>query len=162
LAASHAEPRGIPMQDAQFASTPASPWLKDRPVPLDFAGPADVPFDPGVARLIERSGGVAAIEAAAERLPDKIVVDDGSLRLSYAEFLDRVYGLVERLRGTVRPGAVVASLVHNSAASPVIIMASCMAGCVLVPIDASHPVERQVPILRESGAELLILRRGEA
>ena len=142
--------------------SPQPHWIDSRPVPLDFRGPADRPYDREAVRLIQHDGGLAAVEAAGARLPDKVVVHDGTLALTFAEFLDRVYGLSARLAERWPAGTVLASLVHNSAAAPIIIMASAMAGHVLVPIDASHPADRQGAILAQSGAVGLILAAGGA
>lgn len=135
-------------------------WIEDRPVPLDFGGPVDRPYDRDLIRLLEDAGGLIAIEAAARHHPDKVVIFDGTLALTYAELLDRVYGLAQRLIVQWPEKATLASLVHNSAASPVIIMATAMAGHLLVPIDAGHPAERQSAIFAESGAVGLILEEG--
>jgi acyl-coenzyme A synthetase/AMP-(fatty) acid ligase len=135
-------------------------WIEDRPVPLDFGGPVDVPYDRDAVRLLREQGGLAAVRAAAARFPHKVAVFDGTLELTYAEFLDRVYGLAARLIAQWPERVILASLVHNSAASPVIIMATAMAGHLLVPIDAGHPNQRQAAIFQETGAVGLILEEG--
>jgi len=132
-------------------------WIDDGPVALDFGGPVDVPYDRDAVRLLRDEGGFAAVRAAAARFPDKVAVFDGKLALTYAEFLDRVYGLATRLVAQWPQRTILASLVHNSAASPVIIMATAVAGHLLVPIDAGHPSQRQAAIFQESGAVGLIL-----
>jgi acyl-coenzyme A synthetase/AMP-(fatty) acid ligase len=137
----------------------ASSWIEQRPCALDAGGPVDVPYDPDDARDFENLGGIEVIERTARRLPDKVAVDDGSIRLTYAEFIDRVYGLAARLIETTESGSVVASIVPNSAASPIIIMACALSGRILVPIDAGHPVERQEAIFAQSGAQA-VLRTG--
>ena len=51
--------------------SPSAPqWIQTRPVPLDFGGPTEVPFDADAVRLLEEQGGVAAVEAAARLYPD--------------------------------------------------------------------------------------------
>src|SRR5579871_6059933 len=118
-------------------------WIEGRPLPLDAGGPVDQSYDAEAARGFEDVGGLEVIERTAGRFPHKVAVDDGAARLTYAEILDRAYGLAHRLIATVDRGSVVASVTHNTVAAPVIILACAMAGVVLAPIDAGHPVERQ-------------------
>ncbi len=144
----------------ESASPPELHWINDSPVPLDDGGLVDVPYDREAVRLLREEGGLAAVRAAAARYPDKVAVFDGKLALTYTEFLDRVYGLAARLIAQWPKSTILASLVHNSAASPVIIMATAMAGHLLVPIDAGHPSQRQAAIFQESGAVGLIVEEG--
>jgi acyl-coenzyme A synthetase/AMP-(fatty) acid ligase len=132
-------------------------WIHDRPVALGFGDLEGVRYDKDAVRLLREQGGLAAVHAAAACYPGKVAVFDGTLKLTYAEFLDRVYGLAERLIAQWPKSTILASLVHNSAASPIIIMATAMAGHLLVPIDAGHPNQRQAAIFQESGAAGLIL-----
>jgi acyl-coenzyme A synthetase/AMP-(fatty) acid ligase len=132
------------------------------PVAIDAGGPASHPYDAGAALGFETIGGVHVIEAAAHRFPDNTAVDDGKIRLTYRDFLDRSYGAAKRILEMTAPDAVVCSLIGNSAAAPVIVTACAIAGRVLVPIDASHPRERQAAIFAESGAQLVTLAGGEA
>jgi acyl-coenzyme A synthetase/AMP-(fatty) acid ligase len=136
-------------------------WIEGRPVPLDGGGPVDQPYDAEAARGFETVGGVEVIERAARRAPHKIAVDDGTVRLTYAELIDRAYGLAWRLDGAAEKGSIVACVVHNTAAAPVIILACAMSGLVLAPIDAAHPRDRQVAIFAQSGARLVLLSAGD-
>ena len=126
-------------------------------IPIDHGGPRSRPYAADLAALLETSGGVAAVEEAARRMPDKVVIDDGVTQLTYRMLLDRVYGLAERLLRETADGAVLVSLVGNTAAAPVIIMACGMAGRILAPIDATHPRERQEAILRETGPSAVLI-----
>src|SRR5579862_857385 len=147
------------MSAIPISSQADGPWIRGRPVPLDFAGP-ETPYDAGIGPRLERDGGVAVIEAIARRFPDKVCIDDGKLRLTFAEALDRAYGLAQRLdQETASP--VVTALVPNSAISPIIVLACALAGRTLAPIDASHPLDRQTAIFAESGASVVILSATE-
>lgn len=110
-----------------------------------------------IAAALQREGGIAAVEWAARLSPHKVVVDDGALQLTYADMLDRVYGLAHALEAETAPAAVIASLVPNSAVCTVITLACAMTGRILVPIDSSHTSERQRAIFEESGATAVIL-----
>jgi acyl-coenzyme A synthetase/AMP-(fatty) acid ligase len=136
-------------------------WIEGRPIPLDGGGPVDEPYDAEMAQAFETLGGFEVIERTAQRHPHKVAVDDGAIRLTYAQFIDRVYGLAERLIASCSPGAVVASLVHNGAAAPIITMACAMSGVILAPIDAGHPLERQAAIFAQSGAGAVLLSARE-
>ena len=139
------------------APGPVPVWRDRGETPIDLGGPVDQPYDREAAEGFETRGGIEVIEAVAQRAPHRVAVYDGRLRLTYGEFMDRVYGLAAELLERTRPGAPVAALVHNTAASPIIIMACAMVGRILVPIDAGHPRERQTAIFAQSGAEALML-----
>ncbi len=135
-------------------------WIEGGANPIDANGPTN-PYDAEAARRFETQGGVQVIQDMAQRFPNKLAVDDGAIQLSYADFIDRVYGLSQRLLSSTPSGAIVCSLVLNSAAAPIIVMACAMVGRLLVPIDASHPLDRQAAIFAESGAQAVLLAQGE-
>src|SRR5262245_2797112 len=137
-------------------------WIEGGSMPLDFGGPVDVPYDRNCGTDFETIGGFEVIERAARDYSDKIAVDDGTVRLTYAQFIDRVYGLAEQLMAVTATGDVVLSVVPNSATSPIIIMACTLSGRILVPIDAGHPLERQRAIFDESGARLVLLAKNKS
>ena len=134
-------------------------WMEGRPVSLDADGPTDVPYDAQRAKDFESIGGFEVIARTARDNPDKVAVDDGEDRLTYAQFLDRVYGLAERLDALTESSSIVASVVPNSVAATIIIMACALTGRILVPIDATHPRERQQAIFSEAGAGLVLLAK---
>jgi acyl-coenzyme A synthetase/AMP-(fatty) acid ligase len=145
-----------------LSTTSVSPlWIKRQSIPLDLEGPVDVPYDSQAARDFESIGGFGVIESAAANNPHKIAVDDGNLRLTYAQLIDRVYGLAARLNSATDTGSVVVSVVPNTVVSPIIIMACALSGRVLVPIDASHPPDRQEAIFAQSGACAVLLTKDE-
>ena len=129
---------------------------------MDDGGPTSQPYDAHAASGFATVGGIEVIEAAARRFPEKIAVDDGVFQLTYAQFIDRVYGLAQQLHATTTPGTTVCSVVPNTVAAPIIVMACAMTGRLLVPIDASHPLDRQAAIFAESGAQVVLLAQGEA
>jgi acyl-coenzyme A synthetase/AMP-(fatty) acid ligase len=140
----------------QAAPIPPVDWIENRPVPLDFGGPEKIPYTP----LSESSAailGLQAVERAAALDPAKTAIFDGETSLTYADLLDRTYGLAHRLAAQLPAGAPVVSLVYGTAAAPVIILACAAAGLTLIPIDAAHPPERAAAIFAESGATAIIL-----
>jgi acyl-coenzyme A synthetase/AMP-(fatty) acid ligase len=80
--------------------------------------------------------------------------------LTYAELLDRSYGLAADIVATTHSGAVVASLVHNGPAGICAVLATGAAGVTYVPIDAGHPPERQLALFREACADAVIVEKG--
>lgn len=131
-------------------------WIETPAVPLDFGGPQNVPYTPLPDRP-EDALGISLIQRIGEIHPDKIAVDDGVVQLTYVELLDRVYGLARQIGEVVAPGGVVASVVHNGAIAPVVIIAAVTAGYTLAPIDAAHPRERQAALFAETGASAVIV-----
>lgn len=146
---------------SQLSSIARPTWIKGRPVPIDDGGPTSQPYDTHAASGFATVGGVEVIETTARRFPDKVAVDDGVSQLTYAQFIDRVYGLAQRLHSTTTPGTTVCSVVPNTVVAPIIVMACAMTGRLLVPIDASHPLDRQAAIFAESGAQAVLLAQGE-
>jgi len=141
---------------AETGALRSSVWIEPLDRPADFCGPIDTAYTP-LTGGIERQLGLEDVERAAARFPEKIAIDDGEMRLTYQQVLDRTYGLARDLAKQLEPGVPIASLVHNSAAAPVIILAAAAAGLTLIPMDAGHPIERASALFEESGAKLLVL-----
>jgi acyl-coenzyme A synthetase/AMP-(fatty) acid ligase len=144
----------------RYPTKPTSIWIDGSPDTLG-CGPVEVAYDGEAARKFETLGGFAAVENAARKFPDKIAVDDGEIRLTYAQFIDRVYGLAECINSATEPNSVVTSVLPNTSAAPIAIMACALSGRILVPIDASHPLERQQAIFAEAGARALLIAAGK-
>jgi acyl-coenzyme A synthetase/AMP-(fatty) acid ligase len=134
-------------------------WLTGRPVPVDFDGPTDLPFEP---LLIEHTSqpAIRRFHAMAGRFAGKIAIDDGTTRMTY----EQVRGAVNRLAGSILaatpPGAPIAAILENTAAFPIVFLACLMAGRPIIPVDTSYPTERQQAILQECGAAAIILGAG--
>jgi acyl-coenzyme A synthetase/AMP-(fatty) acid ligase len=134
-------------------------WMEGRPTSLDADGPTEVQYDSDRAKDFELVGGFDVIARTAREYPDKVAVDDGQDRLTYAQFVDRVYGLAERLNTLTEDTSIVASVIPNNVTSPIVIMACALTGRILVPIDAAHPLERQRAIFSESCARVVLLAK---
>ncbi len=85
---------------------------------------------------------------------------DGQLALTYAELLDRAYGLARTIEALVPPEGVVSSIIHNGPAATAALLAVFGSGRTYVPIDAGHPPERQKALLAEAGADAVIVEAG--
>jgi acyl-coenzyme A synthetase/AMP-(fatty) acid ligase/thioesterase domain-containing protein/acyl carrier protein len=134
-------------------------WISGRPVPGDFSGPADVPFEPFEAHWLEQSP-IARFEFIAERFADKVAVDDGAVQLTYAEVLRAARALARRIDAEAPPGRPIVAVFRYTALFPVALLASFAAGRPLVPIDAGYPIERQRAILANSGAATMLVQEG--
>ncbi|MDR3531121.1 MAG: AMP-binding protein [Rhodopila sp.] len=130
-------------------------WNSTRPVPVDFAGPTDVDFDPFDAE----QPGIARFEAMAERYGDKVAIDDGTCQLTYRQVRRSVHALMAKIAALPR-GRPVVALLHNTATFPIVFLAHLGTGRALVPVDASDPPERQSAILRETAPAAILLGEG--
>jgi acyl-coenzyme A synthetase/AMP-(fatty) acid ligase len=136
-------------------------WIDRRPVDLDFGGPEAVTYTPLPERP-EEVLSIAQVERVVRAHADKVAIFDGVVRLTYADLLDRIYGLAREIATTVEPGGVLAAVVHSGALAPVAVMTSVISGRVLALIDAGHPIERQRALFAELGASAVIVAEGEA
>ncbi|MES1245198.1 MAG: amino acid adenylation domain-containing protein, partial [Acidobacteriota bacterium] len=100
-------------------------------------------------------------EARAAARPRSLAIELGKVRLTYGELNRRANRLAHRLRKLgVGPDTVVAFRLPRSPELIVASVAVFKAGGAYLPIDPAHPIERAATILRESGAALLLTRKG--
>jgi amino acid adenylation domain-containing protein len=116
----------------------ASPWINQSTHPLDWNGPTDRPFtawtdadlEVPVARLFER---------VAARHADRIAVDDGTVRLTYAELLSAARALGMRLARETAPEELIGVLLPTSVDFIVAMLGCLFAGRIFVPLDLHYP-----------------------
>ena len=144
------------MEASRTSSELSIEWIAERPVPMDHGGPEAIPYVP-LSEAADNFHGIEPFERAVERYADKVAIYDGTISLTYAEVLDRVYGLARQIGELLPKGAIVSSLVGSTAAAPIIVLACFAVGRTLVPLDAGHPLERKKALFQESGAQLLLL-----
>lgn len=118
-------------------------------------GAPDIAFEPMGDEWLERPL-FERFDAMVARYADKIAVTDAQRSLTYAEVARCADAFAARIAAAGDPSRPIAAVVHNTAAFPAVLLAAHASGRVFVPIDASHPVERQEAILREAGAGLVI------
>ncbi|HEX3131505.1 MAG TPA: non-ribosomal peptide synthase/polyketide synthase, partial [Thermoanaerobaculia bacterium] len=100
-------------------------------------------------------------EARVAAKPRALAVEAGEVRLTYGELNRRANRLARRLRKLgVGPDTVVAFRLPRSPELIVASVAVFKTGGAYLPIDPAHPIERAATILRESGVELLLTRKG--
>jgi acyl-coenzyme A synthetase/AMP-(fatty) acid ligase len=134
-------------------------WLNGRPVPTDFGGPVDVPFERFLPEWIDQPAALR-FQAMADRYGDKIAIDDGTTRLTYRDVRAAVADLAVRIVGATPAGGPIAAVLDNNAAFPIAFLACLMTGRPIVPVDSSYPPERRQAILQECGAVAVILGEG--
>jgi len=138
-----------PETAAALADQVASFFGPEAPVvpPPGTYGPVrDVGPEPVVARIL----------AQANRRPDAVALRHGTERLTYGELARWVERLASVIRGRVSAGGVIAVRLPNGFDLIATLLATHLARCAYLPLDASWPVDRVRLLLHESGAELLV------
>ncbi|MFC6879073.1 MULTISPECIES: non-ribosomal peptide synthetase [Actinomadura] len=98
-----------------------------------------------------------AVAARAAASPDRIAVECGDARLSYAELWERAGRVAALLRAEgVGPDTVVAVAMERSAELPVALLGVLAAGGAYVPLDLDHPARRREFVLADSGARVVL------
>jgi non-ribosomal peptide synthetase component F len=105
------------------------------------------------------------IRGPAAATPFAIAVNDGERRLTYAELNTRANGLARRLRRAVdsietQGTPLVGLCLARSVDLIVGVLGILKAGAAYVPVDVDAPQARLRFILEDSGASLLVTRRG--
>jgi amino acid adenylation domain-containing protein len=97
--------------------------------------------------------------AQAAETPNRIAVESGFGRITYAELNSRADRLALRLRRLcVGPEVVVAVLCDHSVELPLAVLATLKAGGAYLPLDPSSPPQRLAFILKDSGASVVLTR----
>ncbi|RYG18183.1 MAG: hypothetical protein EON96_05335, partial [Caulobacteraceae bacterium] len=141
-----------------MSTLPLDGWLMEPPVQPDANGPEDVPFEPFDARWMQATP-IERFDYMAERYADRIAVDDGVTRLTYAQVARKARALAQRIDAEAPPGPLV-GVFRYTALVPIVMMAALATGRTLIPVDALHPQDRQQAILRNAGAAALLLQTG--
>lgn len=118
-------------------------------------GAPPIPFEPMGDEWLERPL-FERFDAVVARYADRLAVQDAQRTLTYAEVSRCANGFAAQIAAAGDPSRPVAAVVHNTAAFPAVLLAAHACGRVFVPIDASHPVERQEAILREVRPGLVV------
>ncbi|WP_141770222.1 non-ribosomal peptide synthetase, partial [Bacillus sp. FMQ74] len=98
-------------------------------------------------------------EAKAEEIPEHIAVIDNETEISYRLLNERANRLARILQNRKGPKSTVAVLAKRSIDAIVGVLAVMKAGGVYIPIDSHYPKARIEYILRDSGADILLLQR---
>jgi len=98
-----------------------------------------------------------AFAAVAARQPDHLAVDDGTVRLSYAEVHDRALALGARVAALVPADRLVGIAVPTGALHPVAWLACFAARRPFLPLDPHLPPARSQAIVAEAGLAAAIV-----
>jgi amino acid adenylation domain-containing protein len=99
----------------------------------------------------------ARIFAQAERTPEAVAVETESVRLTYAELVDRAGRLAAHLRGLgVGPESRVGVRVERSPELIVGLLGVLAAGGAYVPLDPALPAERLAGMVEDAGVEVVL------
>ena len=97
---------------------------------------------------------------AVERWPDTVFVEDGALRLTYADADRAVCRLARDMTRNTPPDRPIAAMVDNGAAYTVAMLACAASGRAVVQVDLAAPADRQAVILREAGVGAVVALEG--
>ncbi|MFZ3569667.1 amino acid adenylation domain-containing protein [Streptomyces sp. BH097] len=100
------------------------------------------------------------LETQAAVTPGRTAVNDGHLSISFGELATDLYDVARRLVGAgVSPGDRVAVAVPRSTRQIAAVFGVLRAGAVYVPLDPSHPAERNAQILESARPVVLLTER---
>ena len=103
----------------------------------------------------------ALFAAQAARAPEAVALSCGGEQVTYGELDGRVEQLARHLRRLgVEPEAIVGVCLEPSIDLVIALLAVWRAGGAFLPLDPAYPVERLTFMLEDSGAPLLLTRRG--
>ncbi len=95
--------------------------------------------------------------AQAEVSPQRIAVESGGDRLTYAELVAQAGGLADHLcRAGIGPGDLVAVAVPRGVDMVSTLIGIQLSGAAYLPLDPEHPTERLNYILRDARARVLV------
>jgi amino acid adenylation domain-containing protein len=96
-------------------------------------------------------------ECAVRRTPQAVAVIDGARVLTYAQLNSAANRLARRLMSAgVRPGERIVTRLGQSPEMIIAILAILKSGCAYVPLDPSHPEERNARVIADCAAPLTI------
>ncbi|MCI2416351.1 FadD3 family acyl-CoA ligase [Saccharopolyspora sp. K220] len=100
----------------------------------------------------------AAVLAAAQRFPARDAVVDGSVRISFAELLERVRTVARAFIGVgIGPGDRVALCAPNTHHWVVAALGALYAGATIVPVNTRFTGAETLDVLHRSGARALVI-----
>jgi acyl-coenzyme A synthetase/AMP-(fatty) acid ligase len=136
-------------------------WIRGRPVPTDFGGPTDIPFEPFLPKWINQPV-IRRFQSIADRFTDKVAIDDDDTPMTYRQVRAAVAAMAVRIVEATPDGGAIAAILDNTSSFPVVFLACLMTGRPIIPVDATYPPAHQKAILQECGAAAVVLGEGLA
>lgn len=99
---------------------------------------------------------VSRVRRVAAALPDALAVDDGAVRLDYAELERRAAALSSRIAAAAPSGEPVAVLLGHGASAAVAVLAVLGTGAPVVVLDPTTPVARLRHYVEQSGTTTVV------
>ncbi|TNM67684.1 AMP-binding protein [Streptomyces sp. NP160] len=99
---------------------------------------------------------VTRVRSVAAALPGELAVDDGAVRLDYAELERRAASLSSRIAAAAPAGEPVAVLLGHGAPAAVAVLAVLGTGSPVVVLDPTTPVARLHHYVEQSGATTVV------
>lgn len=103
---------------------------------------------------------IERFEEICGRFADRVAVDDGQVRLTYAELRSRAYQLAHRLQAMGAASETIAAIIPGTALYPIALVACMAIGRPLTPVDVTHPLARRASILAEAQPSLALVAGG--
>ncbi len=96
------------------------------------------------------------LERTQKRYPCKTAVDDGNIRMTWAELTRLAQGMGTAFARRTDPGRPVVILMEKSAAVLAAMLGVVYAGCFYVMLDPGQPVQRRKKILETLKPQLIV------
>ena len=126
---------------------PAAPWPDDN---------ATFPFEPFPETALEGSV-TDRFDSIATRYPERLAVSDETVSLTYAELADLARRIAASCgAATANRGGQVAILLRNEARYAAAMLGILASGRAFVPLNADHPLDRNIVIVIHAGVTAII------
>ncbi|HWD28004.1 MAG TPA: AMP-binding protein [Rhizomicrobium sp.] len=130
-----------------------APWLDRSNYPLDWNGTARATEPFGAHRPV-----FECFRHVACQHPSRVAIDDGTVRLSYAQVLDRATALAHRVADETAPDDLVGILLPSCADFTIAMLACLAAGRLFVPLDSHYPQAWLAGVAADCGMAAVISR----
>ena len=99
---------------------------------------------------------VSCFSSVAQRFADRLAIRDSTRSLTYSELAAMAAGISTAMGAANVGDGPVAILLNNEARFPAAILGVLAAGHACIPLDATHPMERNARIMAHAGVVALI------
>ncbi len=136
-----------------------APWIRSRGV-VDPNRPLDVPFTPYEESFCDRPV-IEVIADVARRRPDHIAIDDGTVRLTYAQLYTMACQLSHGISRANLPSGPVGVKLRNVVFYLVAILGCVAAGRPCILLSQDNPPDYNRRLIGASGVQALLVNAAE-